>query len=243
MNLSVIIPTLDEEANLPRALASLPGDAEIIVSDGQSRDRTVEIAKKHGARVAAGARGRGAQMNLGAKAAAGDVLLFLHADCELGGGALEAIRAALRNPEVVGGSFRLRIARSGWSHRLVTFGSNLRARLGLPYGDQAIFVRRPVFEAIGGYPETPIMEDVELVRRLRRRGRLVAVAETVTTGTRHWDALGPILTTLLNWITVSLYFSGVSPSRLSPMYHRLRKRRVVEPASEDWVAVPNDHIR
>jgi rSAM/selenodomain-associated transferase 2 len=224
MHLSVIIPTLDEEANLPRVLASLPADAEIIISDGQSRDRSVEIAKKHGARVVVGARGRGAQMNLGAASATGDILVFLHADCELGGGVIEAIRAALRAPEAVGGSFRLRIAASSWSHRLVAFGANLRARFGLPYGDQAIFVRRSVFEAVGGYPEIPIMEDVELVRRLRRHGRLVAVDETVITGTRHWDALGPILTTLLNWVTVSLYFGGVSPARLSPLYHRLRKK-------------------
>jgi rSAM/selenodomain-associated transferase 2 len=239
MYLSIIIPTLDEEANLPRVLASLPADAEIIISDGQSRDRSVEIAKKHGARVVVGARGRGAQMNLGATAATGDILLFLHADCELGGGALEAIRTALRAPEVVGGAFRLRIARSSWSHRLVAFGANLRARFGLPYGDQAIFVGRSVFEAIGGYPEIPIMEDVELVRRLRQHGRLVAVDETVTTGTRHWEALGPILTTILNWVTVSLYFSGISPSRLSPMYHRLRKHRQAESPSDQLPVTSN----
>jgi rSAM/selenodomain-associated transferase 2 len=229
MNLSIIIPTLDEEANLPRTLASLPSDAEVIISDGRSRDRSVEIAKKHGARVVVGAPGRGAQMNLGADAATGDTLVFLHADCELGGSAREAIGAALQAPEAVGGSFRLRIAHPSWSHRLVVFGANLRARLGLPYGDQAIFVRRPVFEAVDGYPEIPIMEDVELVRRLRRCGRLVVVDETVTTGTRHWDALGPTRTTLLNWVTVSLYFSGVSPTRLSPLYHRLRKKRAAEP--------------
>jgi rSAM/selenodomain-associated transferase 2 len=230
MDLSIIIPTFDEETCLPHALASLPTGAEVIISDGQSRDRTTQIAEEHRARVVMGPRGRGAQMNRGAKAAAGDILLFLHADCELGPGALEAVRAVLESPDVAGGSFRLRISGPSWSYRLVAFGSNLRARSGLPYGDQAIFVRRSVFDAIGGYPEIPIMEDVEFVRRIRRRGRLVAVAETVTTGTRHWDALGPLLTTLLNWITVSLYFCGVEPSRLYPIYHRLREQRAIEPA-------------
>jgi hypothetical protein len=125
----------------------------------------------------------------------------------------------------VGGSFRLRIDHPGWGYRLVASGSNLRARLfGLPYGDQALFVRRTGFDAVGGYPEDPLMEDVVLVRRLRQRGKLVAIAETVTTGTRHWQHLGPLLTTLLNWATVSLYVLGVSPAKLAPWYHRLRKR-------------------
>jgi hypothetical protein len=172
-------------------------------------------------------------MNLGAKAATGDLLVFLHADCRLGSGAIEALDAALQPSDVVGGSFALRIDGAKWSHRLIAWGSNLRARLGLPYGDQAIFARRSVFEAVGGYPDIPIMEDVELVRRLRRRGRLVAVDATVTTGTRHWEALGPLTTTLLNWVTASLYLAGVPPARLSPMYHRLRRGRTIAPVSKE----------
>lgn len=241
MKLSVIIPTLDEEASLPRALASVPPGIEIVVADGQSRDRTVEIATRRGTRLATGARGRGAQMNLGARVATGEAFLFLHADCELGPGAEETIRNALRDPNVVGGSFRLRIARPGWSHRVVAFGANLRARfLHLPYGDQAIFVRRSDFEAIGGYPEIPLMEDVELVRKLRRRGDLVCLRETVTTEPRHWEALGPLFTTLLNWVTISLFFAGASPARLAPFYHRLRKAKPTPGPSEPWLTVPND---
>lgn len=224
MRLSVIIPALNEEGSLPRALESVPAEAEVIVSDGQSEDKTTEIAARHSVRVIQSSSGRGVQMNLGARATSGDVLLFLHADCELGPGATGSIREALRDPKVVGGSFRLVIAPTRWSLRLVAFGSNLRARrFGLPYGDQAIFVRRADFEAVGGYPEIPIMEDVELVRKLRRRGRLVCLRETVTTQARHWESLGPLRTTLVNWTTISLFLLGVSPTRLAPYYHRLRK--------------------
>ncbi len=224
MRLSVIIPSLNEEENLPQALASIPAGSEVIVSDGQSKDRTAEIAAQQGAQVVSGPPGRGTQMNLGAQAARGDALLFLHADCALGAGAEGAIRKAFRDPKVVGGCFRLVIVPTRWSLRLVAFGSNQRARrFQLPYGDQAVFVRRSDFEAVGGYPEIPIMEDVELVRKLRRRGRLLCLQETVTTPARHWNALGPFTTTLVNWATISLYFLGVSPNRLAPFYHRWRK--------------------
>ncbi len=228
MKLSVIIPALDEEANLPRSLSALPPEAEIIVVDGQSRDRTREIARQWGARVVQSKRGRAAQMNVGREHASGDVLLFLHVDCVLGPRATESMEKALSRSGVVGGSFRLHIDHPGWGYRLVAFGSNLRARLfGLPYGDQAIFVRRSDFDAIGGYPEDPLMEDVVLVRRLRRRGKLASVDDTVTTGTRHWQHLGPLLTTLLNWVTVGLFFLGVSPTRLAPWYQRLRTGKQV----------------
>lgn len=223
MKLSVIIPALDEAAILPRALAALPPRAEVIVVDGQSRDKTREIARQGGARVITGKRGRGAQMNLGVQQSSGDVLLFLHADCVLGPRAGAAIEEVLGEHDTVGGSFRLHIDHPRWTYRLVAFGSNLRARVfGLPYGDQAIFVRRSDFDAIGGYPDAPLMEDVVLVRRLRKRGKLAAVQETVTTGTRHWQHLGPLLTTLLNWGTVTLFFVGVPPNRLAPWYQRLR---------------------
>ena len=224
MKLSVIIPALDEATILPRALRALPPKAEVIVVDGQSRDKTREIARQGGARVIRGKRGRGAQMNLGVEQSSGDVLLFLHADCVLGPRAGASIEAALGEQDTVGGSFRLHIDHPRWTYRLVAFGSNFRARFfGLPYGDQAIFVRRSDFNAIGGYPESPLMEDVVLVRRLRNRGNLAAIEDTVTTGTRHWQHLGPVLTTLLNWATVAAFFVGVPPNRLAPWYQRLRK--------------------
>ncbi len=240
MKISVVIPTMNEESYLPRALASIPRDAEVIVADGGSSDRTVEIARKHGARVIDSEPGRGTQMNRGAASATGDVLLFLHADCELGPTAREAMSKGLGDSKIVAGSFRMRISPPSWGYRLVGFGSNFRAcALGLPYGDQAIFVRRSVFNAVGGYPETPLMEDVILVRRLRRMGKLTCVKETVQTGSRHWQDLGPVRTTFLNWVTVALFFLGVSPARLAPLYHRIRKGNKAEAPADTRLAIPS----
>lgn len=223
MRLSVIIPTLDEEQTLGRALTTIPRSAEVVVSDGLSRDRTSLIALEQGARLVTGSPGRSMQMNRGARVATGDVFLFLHSDCELPPEADDAIRRGLAGPRTVGGSFRLRIASPRRSLGWLAAGSNFRARyLGLPYGDQAIFVRRSVFEQVGGYPEVPLMEDVELVRRAKRQGRMVALSEAVTTGARHWERLGPLGTTLVNWAAITLFFAGVAPERLAPLYWWLR---------------------
>jgi rSAM/selenodomain-associated transferase 2 len=225
MKLSVIVPTLNEERSLPRALASIPRGAEVIVADGRSVDRTREVAGQFHARVVVGEPGRGAQSNRGAEHASGEVLLFLHADCVLDRGADEAIADALSDPRVVGGSFRLRIRPTTIGLTLVAFGSNLRARfLKLPYGDQALFVRRKVFEELGGYREIPIMEDVDLVRRLKKRGRLRHLDAAVTTTPRHWESLGPLCTTLLNWMAMVGFTLGAPPYQLASVYHRLRRR-------------------
>ena len=226
MRLSVIIPALNEERALPKSVASVPRDAEVIVADGQSLDRTREVAARLGTRVITGDAGRGAQMNRGAEHASGDTLLFLHADCMLDPGADNAIEEALSDDRVVGGSFHLRIQPARIVLAVVAFGANLRARwLRLPYGDQALFVRRQVFEELGGYREIPIMEDVELVKRLRKRGRLKHLSANVTTSPRHWQRLGPVLTTLLNWFAVAAFTLGAPPSRLAAVYHRLRRPR------------------
>ncbi len=241
MKLSVVVPTLNEERCLARALASIPAGVEILVADGQSEDRTREIATEQGARVIEGALGRGAQMNLGAKAASGDTLLFLHADCELSPGANDAIREALDDTDVVGGSFTLRVEPTSLGLGLVSLGSNLRARfLGFPYGDQGLFVRRSEFERIGGYRDIPIMEDVDLAKRLRARGRMVTLDVPVTTTPRHWERLGPFATTVVNWVAVTAFFLGVSPQRLAPVYHRLRGSQPSSPPSREPLAVPNE---
>lgn len=233
MRLSVIIPTFNEAARLPKTLTSLPPDSQVIVSDGQSEDETAAVARDHGAHVVSGPRGRGVQLNAGAREATGDVLLFLHADCSLGVGARDAILHALEDSRVVGGSFRLRIDASSVGLRLVAFGSNARALyLRMPYGDQGLFVRRSAFETVGGYPELPLMEDVALVKRLKRLGRLTPVDVTITTSSRHWEQLGTMGTSMLNWTAVLLYQAGVPPERLAPMYHRLRHRaRPLDPVS------------
>lgn len=224
MKLSIVIPTLDEATHLTRALGSLPADAEVVVADGGSRDGTVAIARRAGAKVVTGVRGRGAQMNLGARAATGEVFLFLHADCALAGEASAAIEKALEDPRVVGGSFRLVIHPDTRALRLIAWGSNLRARLlGTPYGDQGLFVRRGCFEKVSGFDELPLMEDVAILRRLRHLGRLVQLETAIATSPRHWQRRGPWTTTGINWLTMSLYWLGVSPGRLAPLYRRWRK--------------------
>lgn len=225
MKLSVVIPALDEAENVAAAVRSAPAGAEVVVADGGSTDETREVATRAGARVIAGPRGRARQMNAGARATSGDVLLFLHADEVLPPNADRCIDRALAEGGVVGGSFRLRIEPGSPALGLIAFGSNLRSRyLGFPYGDQGLFVRRSAFERAGGFPEIPFLEDVAMVRKLRKQGRLEQLDLHVTTGPRHWRELGPVRTTLLNWRMVALYLRGASPERLAAVYSKRRGR-------------------
>ncbi len=177
MRLAVIVPTLDERENLDRHLPRILalGD-ELVVSDGGSSDGTVEAARRHGARVVEGDRGRGIQLNRGAAASDAEILLFLHADSLPPPGAAAAIRQAVAGG-AEGGAFRVRFEGDGLWTRLGSRLVNLRTRLTrLPLGDQGQFVTRAVFEELGGYRDWPILEDLDFARRLRRRGRLVILA-------------------------------------------------------------------
>jgi rSAM/selenodomain-associated transferase 2 len=221
--LTVVIPVLNEVSNLERLLprlgAACPG-AEIIVVDGASRDGSREVAQRHGARVLSSAQGRAQQMNAGAAVAAGDTLVFLHADTELPPKALLAIEAALQDAEVVGGRFDVRLDSPRPLLRLVAALMNARSRLtGIATGDQAIFVRRSVFESLGGYAGIPLMEDVEFTSRLRRTGRLACLRLAVTTSARKWEREGVLRTILLMWSLRVLYWLGVSPARLHRWYY------------------------
>ncbi len=216
--ISVIIPALDElgaigEA-IDRARASRPW--EIIVVDGGSRDGSVATARLHGARVETSAPGRGPQMNRGAALATGDVLLFLHADTWLPVGFDEHVSAVLATPGVVAGAFRLRIDAPHRVLRLVERVVNWRSRrLGLPYGDQALFMKAEAFRGLGGFPDTAVMEDFELVRRLRRRGRIEITGVPVITSARRWLACGVWRTTLLNQACILAWLVGVSGDRIA----------------------------
>jgi rSAM/selenodomain-associated transferase 2 len=221
---SVVVPTLNEAAVLARTLEALPtGFAEVVVADGGSTDATVAIAREHGARVTASPPGRGPQMNAGAAAAKGDVLLFLHADTVLPPDAPARIAAALAEAGAVAGAFRLGIDSPDPRLRLIARAANLRTRLtGVPYGDQALFVRRDAFDAAGGFPDVPIMEDVELGRRLKRLGRIVVVPARVRTSARRWEREGIVRTTLRNAVLITLYLLGVHPRRLARWYGHVR---------------------
>jgi rSAM/selenodomain-associated transferase 2 len=222
--LSVIIPVLNEAENLGRLLAHLAAacpEADVIVADGGSADGSVAVAARcPGVRLVASGRGRARQMNAGASAAAGDILLFLHADTRLPAAGVPAVLDALRDPRVVGGRFDVHLDSSRPMLRVVEALMNLRSGLtGISTGDQAIFVRRDVFEAMGGYAEIPLMEDVEFTRRLKRRGRLAALRHRVTTSARKWEREGIVRTILLMWTLRFLYWAGVSPARLHRWYY------------------------
>lgn len=219
--ISVIVPTRNEAAWLPHTLRSIPRGpgVEIIVSDGGSTDETLALAAPLADRLVESAPGRGSQLNAGAAAASGDILLFLHADTRLNHGALDAVRDALRDPHLVGGAFRAEIDSRRVSMRLITFGINLRSRwLRLPYGDQALFVRRRVFDAMHGFRSIEIMEDVDFVRRLRRHGRLTLLRSSVRTSARRWAANGVARTTLANWAALALFFCRASPAWIRRFY-------------------------
>lgn len=224
MRLAIVIPALDEAANLARLLPDLARDcpgAEIVVVDGGSRDETAAVvARAPGPQLLATARGRALQMNHGARATGGDTLLFLHADTRLPAGAAEAIAQALAEPGVVGGRFDVRFDNARALFRVIAWFMNARSRAsGICTGDQAIFVRRADFEAIGGYPEIPLMEDIELSRALKRRGRMRALRLRVTTSARKWEREGPLRTIGLMWALRFLHFCGVAPARLHRWYY------------------------
>jgi len=228
MRLSIIIPALDERANLARLLPELLArepDAELIVVDGGSTDDShAVVARVAGVRWVRSAPGRARQMNAGVAAAHGDVLLFLHADTALPDGAGRAIRAALADPAVVAGRFDVRLDSRRPLLRVVAWMMNRRSRLtGISTGDQAIFVRRAVFDALGGYANIPLMEDVELTRRLKRRGRLAALPLRVTTSARKWEREGAIRTIVLMWSLRLCYALGVAPARLHRWYYGARR--------------------
>jgi rSAM/selenodomain-associated transferase 2 len=222
--LSVVIPGLDEADNLARLLPELAAhcaEAELIVVDGGSADATREIVGRcPGARYLSSGRGRARQMNAGARAATGDTLLFLHADTRLPPAAAAAIARALSDPTVVGGRFDVRFSNDRWPFRMIAGFMNWRSRLTrIATGDQAIFVRRAAFDALGGYPDLPLMEDVELCRRLKRLGRIVGLPERVTTSARKWEQEGIVRTILLMWTLRFLYFCRVEPERLHAWYY------------------------
>ncbi len=218
-SVSVVIPTLDEEQRLPSAIQSVRADADVIVVDGGSGDATREVAAREGARVLEAPRGRGRQLDQGARAATGEWLLFLHADTRLETGWADALAAL--PPEVVGGAFRFAVDSPRAAFRVVERAVRLRLRLfALPYGDQGLFVRREVYARIGGVPHLPLMEDVAFVARLRRAGRLAFPPVRAFTSARRWDRYGIVGTTLRNWSLLALYAAGQSPERLARRYGR-----------------------
>lgn len=220
MRVSVVIPTLNEEAWIGRAIeaAFAAGAAEVLVCDGGSTDGTIAIARRARARVIEGERIRARQLNRGAKEARHGALIFLHADTILPAGAAAAVSQALKHREF--GGFFVEMIEPGWRMRYVAFMINLRTRITrTPWGDQAQFARRASFS---GYPDFPIMEDYALATRMRSKASIVRLR--VRTSGRRFLRKGVILTSILNWTIIAAYHCGVSPVRLARWYRRDQAR-------------------
>jgi len=222
-SLSIIVPVLDEEARIGAALAALSPfrarGVEVIVADGGSRDRTLDIASPLADQAIAAPRGRGVQMNAGAGAAQGDVLLFLHADTTLPPDTDVLVLGGLRKSSSQWGRFDVRIDGRSSLLALVSFLMNWRSRLtGIATGDQAMFVTREAFAAVGGFPEIALMEDVALSRRLKRVSLPLCLTARVIASGRRFDERGALRTILLMWRLRLAYFLGADPATLARRY-------------------------
>jgi rSAM/selenodomain-associated transferase 2 len=221
LSLSIIIPTLNEAtlvAPLLRYLCDIAPKAELIVSDGDSTDETVESAKSL-ARCIIAPRGRAAQMNAGARVASGDVLWFVHADCRPHRRSVSALQAAMADASIVGGGFQYSLDCPGYRFRLAERLSNRKNRLlKLLYGDMGMFVRKDTFERLGGFKDIPLMEDMEFSRRLKKAGRIAILPLTMKTSARRWIEEGWTKNSVRSWLLQGAWAMGVSPHSLARWY-------------------------
>ena len=229
-DISIIIPVLNEPGVIQTTLGCLDNHSsgktiEIVVVDADPDGTTLEAihfenASRWQLKTEIAGKGRGLQMNRGAKLASGPILLFLHADTLLPERALEAILLTLQNDRIVGGAFDLGIRSSKWGYRIIEKIATARSRITrLPYGDQAIFLRKDYFHMIGGFSMIPIMEDVDIMRRIKKRGDVIQIiGKRVQTDPRRWEKEGMVYATLRNWVLMVLYLMGVSPHRLVKYY-------------------------
>ncbi|MEX2139873.1 MAG: TIGR04283 family arsenosugar biosynthesis glycosyltransferase [Pirellulales bacterium] len=224
-SVSIIIPVLNEAAvvaqAIQRAWATEP--LEVIVVDGGSDDATYDIAESERCHLLRSPQGRGVQQNMGARQAQGSVLLFLHADTWLAPDGIRQMQHACTNPSVRVGCFRQRIEADGVAYRLLERGNAWRAsRLGMPYGDQGLFFRRSFLDELGGFPDTPFMEDWLLMRRARRRARPRLLPGPLHVSPRRWQRNGILRQTLRNWLLITATTLGASPDRLARFYRHHR---------------------
>jgi rSAM/selenodomain-associated transferase 2 len=221
MAISVVVPMLNEERTIAATLLALTQlkPHELILVDGGSSDGTPTICRQFNVEVLTAPRGRAAQMNYGARRATGNVLLFLHADTRLPPTAFDDIRNALGDPRFVGGRFDIQLDGDHWMLRVIGAMISLRSRLSkVGTGDQGIFVRREVFQRLGGFPEIPLMEDIALCRALKRLGEVACLRSKVITSARRWESDGVWRTIIRMWTLRLLYLAGVSPVWLKKFY-------------------------
>jgi len=221
----VIVPLLNEAAALPRLLHHLQlcGADGLLIVDGGSTDGTRQQLEESTVRWLVSDPGRAVQMNAGANLCDSEILLFLHADTELERSHVQAVREVMRDDAIAGGRFDVRLTGAHAGLRVIGWFMNLRSRLsGISTGDQAMFVRREVFAAMGGFAEIPLMEDIEFSKRLKRQGRIACLRQRVRTSSRRWEKHGILSTVLLMWRLRLLYWLGVAPEKLAAMYRDAR---------------------
>jgi rSAM/selenodomain-associated transferase 2 len=222
---SIVIPAYREAGRINDSLDRLmrisgAADTEIIVVDGEPEQSTLAAIKTPAVRTIASSKGRGVQLNTGAREAAGAILIFLHADTRLPPNALETIDRVMNSGDPVAGAFDLGIDSDRFAFRVIEKIASLRSRLTrIPYGDQALFLRRDYFHSLGGFQDIPIMEDVELMQRIKKRGgKIHILKDKVQTSARRWEKEGILCGTLRNWLLISLYHMGVRPETLARFY-------------------------
>jgi rSAM/selenodomain-associated transferase 2 len=226
--ISIIIPTLNESLIIEKCLSHLHhlANTEIIFVDGGSKDSTIELIKNAGFNIIISPlTGRSHQMNLGAKYATGEILLFLHADTFLPLNYSTLVTNILTQSKTIVGAFSLKIDSDKTIFRFLEVMINCRSHfLSLPYGDQGIFLKKSIFEQIGGFKEIPIMEDFELIKRLQKQGKIVIVDESVITSARRWQKLGVWKTTLINQLIILGYYLKIEPQKLANFYRQIKGR-------------------
>ena len=222
---AAVVPVYNEAKILPGMIARLSelGFNELVVVDGGSSDESELILMDSGLKWIASEQGRARQMNVGASECVSDILIFIHADTIFHPDCLRSLKRVVGSPEVVGGRFDLRLSGGSLFYRLIEGFINLRSRISkISTGDQCLFVRRALFEKMGGFAELPLMEDIEFSKRLKRQGRVVCLKERVVTSSRRWEKKGVVKTILLMWKLRFFYWIGISPERLAELYRHAR---------------------
>jgi rSAM/selenodomain-associated transferase 2 len=222
IKLSIIIPILNEAHQIGPCLERLKGSgAEIIIADGGSQDTSLAGIPEHVSRVVHCARGRARQMNAGARVARGRILVFLHADTQIGQEAWQRLYVIANNRDPLWGRFNVRLSDTQWPYRLIATCMNLRSRLtGICTGDQVLFISADLFGSCGGFPEIALMEDIAISSRLRKYQPPLCCTEQVTTSSRRWRQKGVLKTILLMWRLRLAYFFGADPDYLASLYYR-----------------------